>query len=331
MSVIFIDAKGAYQTDSLFKSDEVIRMELRSDFTTIEAERSGDPVYHEGELIYFNTGGESVKLPVKLIVRGHYRRDTANCNFPPLYVNFKKSEVANTIFRNQNELKLVTPCQDEKDVVDEFLIYKMYNKVTDLSLKVRLVKLLYYDTGTKTKLFEKYSFFIETKDHAAERNNAIVKDLVVTGRDMDRETFNKMSVFEYMIGNDDWYFTFNHNIIIMVPKDSSTAPYCVPYDFDLSAFVNTGYGQQREGRRVYKGLCFTPGEEKQIFDFYKALKPDFEAIINRREEISKGSKKQMINFLGYFYNVIEDPKLIKREFLDACEKSVDYRIKFDQP
>jgi hypothetical protein len=331
MSGFVTNVSGANQIDSLFRSDDLIRMELRSDFTTIGAERTGDAVYHEGELIYYNQGGENVKLTVKLIVRGHYRRDTANCNFPPLFVNFKKGEVANTIFRNQNELKLVTPCQDEKDVVDEFLIYKMYNKVTDLSLKVRLVKMLYYDTSTRTKLFEKYSFFIETKDHAAERNNAFVKDLVVTGRDMDRETFNKMSVFEYMIGNDDWYFTFNHNIIIMVPKDSSRAPYCVPYDFDLSAFVNTQYGQQREGRRVYKGLCFTSGEVKQVFDFYKDLRPEFEAIVNRREEISKSTKKQMINYLGYFYNVLEDPKLIKREFLDACEKSVDYKIKFDQP
>jgi len=325
-------ASGASQTDSLFRSDDVIRMELRSDFTAIEAERSGDEqAYHDGELTYYDQRGESVKLSVKLIVRGHYRRDTAHCDFPPLYVNFKKNEVANTIFSNQNELKLVTPCMDEKDVVDEFLIYKMYNKVTDLSLKVRLVRLLYYDTKTKRKLFEKYSFFIETKNHAAERNNAVVRDLAVSGNDLDRTTFNKMSVFQYMIGNDDWYFTFNHNIIIMVPKDSSCAPYCVPYDFDLSAFVNTVYGKERIGRRVYKGLCLTPDELKQVFDFYKALKPEFEGIINSREEISKSSKKQMVNFLGHFYTVIDDPRLIKREFIDPCEKAVDYKIKFDQP
>jgi hypothetical protein len=79
MSGFVTAASGENQTDSLFRSEEVIKMELRSDFTTIEAERTGDnPVYHEGELIYYNMGGESVKLSVKLIVRGHYRRDTAN-------------------------------------------------------------------------------------------------------------------------------------------------------------------------------------------------------------------------------------------------------------
>ena len=51
----------------------------------------------------------------------------------------------------------------------------MYNQVTDLSFKVRLVKILYFDTGRNKPVFEKYSFFIEDKDHVAERNNILQK------------------------------------------------------------------------------------------------------------------------------------------------------------
>ena len=47
----------------------------------------------------------------------------------------------------------------------------MYNQVTDKSLKVRLVKILFYDTSIRKELFEKYSFFIEDKKHFEERNN----------------------------------------------------------------------------------------------------------------------------------------------------------------
>ncbi len=174
LSFIYItNSATAGMVDSLFRSDEIIRMELRSDFSAIQEERTENPEYHDGELIYYTPGAEPVRLSVKVMARGNFRLNPANCNFPPLFVDFKKNEVTGTVFENQNRLKLVTPCQLEEDLIDEYAIYKLYNQVTDLSLKVRLVKILYFDTGIKKKLFEKHSFFIEDKDHAAERNNLL--------------------------------------------------------------------------------------------------------------------------------------------------------------
>lgn len=327
---------GAPDTDSLFKSDEIIQLELRSDFSAIQADRvSENPVYHDGELIYHSTDGKALGFTVKIMIRGHFRRDTANCNFPPLFVNFKKNEVKSTIFENQDKLKLVTPCQYEKDIFDEYLIYKMYNKVTDMSVKVRLARILYFDTSTGKKVFEKYSFFTEDKARVAERNNAFVREVLVRASELNRENFKKMSVFEYMIGNNDWYFTLGHNIIIMQPKDTTLAPYAVPYDFDLSGFVNARYANRKEGsdmapnkQRLYKGLCYTAGEFEEIFKFYRELRPEFESAINKLDLLSKSSKKSLINYLGNFYTEVDNNKLVKRKFLDACEKSVDYWIAY---
>lgn len=330
----------AVDTDSLFKSDEIIKMELRTDFSTIQAERTGIAEYHDGELIYYTPNGETVKLSVKLIVRGHFRRDTANCNFPPLYVNFKKGEVKNTIFKNQNELKLVTPCMYEKDVIDEYLIYKMYNNVTDLSMKVRLVKILYFDTSTRRNIFEKYSFFLEKKEHVAERNNYVVKDMMISPSDLDRENFKKMSIFQYMIGNGDWYFRLNvgngggylklnRNFVVMQPQDSTLSPYAVPYDFDLSSFVNADYAKSLMSRRTYKGLCFADKEFDEVFEFYKELRPEFETIINSTGQISRSSQKYMLKYIEDFYTIIESNKLIKQEFLDACENSLDLKFRIE--
>jgi hypothetical protein len=316
----------ASETDSLFKSDMIINMELKADFSAIQSERTGKAESHEGELVYYNPNGETVKLSVKLIIRGHFRRDTANCDFPPLYVNFRKDEIKSTIFKNQNELKLVTPCMDEKDVIDEYLIYKMYNKVTDLSMNVRLVKVLYFDSNTKRKLFEKYSFFLEKEEHMADRNNLVVKNYILTPFDLNRDNFRKLSVFQYIIGNGDWYFTFNHNLVILQQKDSTLAPYAVPYDFDLSSFVNAYYAKSQMTIRTYKGLCYTKEEFEEVFKFYKEKRSEFESVINNMEYVSKNSKKRMIKYIDYFYNVIESSKLIKREFLDVCENSVDYKI-----
>ena len=325
----------AAETDSLFISDEIIKMELRSDFSAIREDRTGNPRYHDGELVYYTPGGETIKLSVKVMVRGHFRRNPVNCKFPPLYVNFKKNEVKNTLFRNQDKLKLVTPCQNEEDVLDEYIIYKMYNQVTDLSIKVRLVKILYFDTGNGKEVFEKYSFFIEEKEHFAERSNAFEINVNILPFDLNRESIKRVSVFQYIVGNKDWYYHTRHNIMVMQPNDTSLAPFAVPYDFDFSAFVNADYTKPKgvpdellPDRRVYKGLCFTANEFKDIFEFYRVLRPVFESIINNMDLISKKTRKQMIKYIEYFYTVTESSELIKREFLDVCETKKTYGISY---
>jgi hypothetical protein len=328
----------AIETDSLFKSDEIINLELRSDFSAILNDRLTSPVYHDGELIYHTPGGEAKKLSVQIMVRGHFRRDTANCNFPPLYVNFKKIEVENTLFDNQDRLKLVTPCQTQEYVLKEYIIYQLYNQVTDLSMKVRLVKILYFNTHTDKKVFEKYSFFIEEKKHVAERNTVFEKDEFVSPSDLNKENFKRMSVFQYIIGNVDWlnwYFDKYHNVIIMQPYDTTLAPLAIPYDFDFAGIVHASYTLPKEGsevlsdkRRIYRGLCYTAEEFEASFEFYRKLRPVFESIINNMTLVSKRSRKQMIKYIGYFYNVIDNKKLIKREFLDACETTIDFKKPF---
>ena len=164
------------KTDTLFLSDEVFNMTLSSHFSEIRADTAKDPKPHPGKLTYYDPDGKIRKFSVKVRARGDFRRNTEICTFPPLLVNFRKSEVKNTIFNNQDKLKLVTACQKEEDVVEEYLIYKMYNLVTEMSLKVRLVKVVYIDDNTHKQVFERYSFFIEHEDQLAERNNAVQRD-----------------------------------------------------------------------------------------------------------------------------------------------------------
>jgi len=323
----------AAETDMLFQSDEIIKMELRSDFSAIQVDRVGNPEYHDGELIYYTSGGETTKLTVKVMARGNFRRDPANCQFPPLFVNFKKDEVKNTIFNNLDKLKLVTPCQTEGDVFEEYLIYKMYNQVTDLSLKVRLVKILYFDTGRNKKVFEKYSFFIEEKEIFAERINAFEKDNFLTPFELNWENFKKMSVFQYIIGNKEWYITTRHNVIIMQPNDTTMPPFAVPYDFDFSAFIDADYTKPKgvpeemlENRRVFKGLCYTAAEFKDIFEFYQELRPSFESIISNMELIPKYKRNLILDYIEDFYSVIGNNELVKQEFLDVCQSKKDYNI-----
>jgi hypothetical protein len=155
----------------------------------------------------------------------------------------------------------------------------------------------------------------------------------LTPFDLNKENFQKLSVFQYIIGNKDWFITSRHNIIIMQPDDASLKPYAVPYDFDFSGFVNAEYtitkGLTEDiliERRVYKGLCYTEDEFKEIFEFYRELKPVFESIIKNQKLISKYSRNQTIRYINRFYTVIESNELIKQEFLDVCETRKDYNI-----
>jgi hypothetical protein len=182
-----INPVRATDTDSLFQSDEILNMELRSNFSAIRIDSVGEPQYFDGELVYYNPDGNHIKFSVKVRIRGNFRRNPDNCNFPPLMVNFKKDEVKNTIFEKQDKLKLVTPCQNEEDVFSEYIVYKMYNLVTDKSMKVRLVKILYFDTGKGKKVFEKHSFFIEEKEGVMERNESFEKNYFISPFNLDRE------------------------------------------------------------------------------------------------------------------------------------------------
>lgn len=331
--LFLLNGARGQKTDTLFFSDEVINMTLTSHFSEIRADTAKDPKPHPGKLTYYDPDGKVRKFNVKVRARGDFRRNPEICTFPPLLVNFRKSEVKNTIFNNQDKLKLVTACQREEDVVEEYLIYKMYNLVTDLSLKVRLVKVVYIDDNTRRQVFERYSFFIEHEDQLAERNNAVERDSLLNPFMLDRENFMKMSVFEYLIGNRDWFISSRRNVIILRPLDKTKVLQVVPYDFDFAGLIDASYTKPRDvpeaflsKRRVYKGLCYSDDEFNRTFDFYRKLKPEFESIINNQEIISKATRKENLRYLEEFYQTIDNKAQFKKEFLDVCETRKMYNL-----
>lgn len=318
--------------DTLFMSNEIISMELRTDFSQLQEKRQLEEEWEqEGELIYYNLSGDPVVFSIKVEPRGNFRLDPQNCDFPPLMVNFDKDKVGGTLFENQNKIKLVTPCQYEEDVLEEYLIYRMYNKVTDYSLAVRLVEILYYDTGRGKRVFKKYSFFIEDIDHLAERMNGVEIETRLDPFTVNRQVMKKMHVFQYLIGNKDWYITTGQNMKFIQSHDTTELPVTVPYDFDFSEFVNADYTKPRgvpdemlEDRREYKGLCYSREEFQSLFRFYRSLKPEFIDMIMNMELISKFTRKQNVKYIERFYEVIDDEELFQKEFMSTCKTRKDY-------
>ena len=321
----------AGKPDSLFVSDELLVIDLRTDFSAILKKRVKDAEPVEGELRYYYLRQPAVSLPVKISPRGNFRLQPGNCSFPPLLLDFRKEDVKNTLFEKQNKLKLVTPCQEEKEVIEEYTVYKMYNSVTNLSLKTRLALIRYYDTGTDSVMFVKYSFFIEDKDRAAARLESKVTEEYVTPFDIDYDNFKKLSLFQYMIGNKDWHVTIRKNVLIMQPDDKSEKPFAVPYDFDFSGLVNAGYSQLKgvkpdtpQERRLFKGLCYDYEEFREMYDFFRELKPVFRRLIRKAILVPADEKYEIIRFIDEFYPVLKSKYMIREEFLKNCEKREYY-------
>ncbi|NMC40899.1 MAG: hypothetical protein GYA43_06970, partial [Bacteroidales bacterium] len=175
--------------------------------------------------------------------------------------------------------------------------------------------------------------FTEDKDRAAERLNATVTGRFITPFDLDHDNFKKLALFQYMIGNKDWYVTSRHNIIIMQPDDKSAKPFAVPYDFDFSGMINAAYtkvnGSPSEPspfRRQYKGLCYTMEELRDVFGFFRNLRPEFRNLIKESDLIPKSDKNEMLTYIDYFYSLSGSRSLIREEIINKCETRALYNI-----
>jgi hypothetical protein len=153
---LFATIANAQSTENswtgVFDNDEVLTLKLSGEVRVLLKDRSDDMQYHAITLSYQTPENVKVSFPIKAKTRGHFRRTQGNCRYPPLLLNFSKGETPeNSIFKNQGKLKLVTPCTDQKYVVYEYLVYKLFNLISEKSFRARLVNVIYEDNGKESK------------------------------------------------------------------------------------------------------------------------------------------------------------------------------------
>jgi hypothetical protein len=340
LSIQFGNASILYgQTglDSLFRSDDLLYIELYSDFKEIidtrwyeDSVKGGEAEYYEAKILYGEEDNQ-VEVPLRIKARGQFRRNPKHCKFPPLLLNFKKKEVKGTLFEGQDKVKMVTFCQDEPEVIKEYVVYKMFNLITDWSFNVRLVNVSYINTPKNKKLYEKIGFFIEEDEKVAKRHDSEIVKKHHFPFDLDPDNEAKVSMFQFMIGNPDWYYTTGQNTDIMHPTDTMLAPMAVPYDFDFSEFVDADYtkptgvpDEYLAKKRLFKGMCLSDDRLSEIIDYFNMMKPQFMEVINNNEYLPKFSKKECVDYLEEFYTIINTQDMLQTEVLDTCYTRKDY-------
>jgi hypothetical protein len=314
-------------TSDLFDSDEVLHIKLSGNIRVLMADRLDNAVYHSLVLTYKGGDSNEVSINIKAKTRGNFRRKKENCKLPPILLNFTE-ESRKTLFNNQHKLKLVTPCQSDNYVIREYLVYKLYNLVTPKSFRVRLVSVTLNDTE-KRKETSFYGILLEEDEQLAARSGLkILKDQKIRGEHTEQESFFKMALFQYMIGNTDWSVPYRHNIRVLA-FDSLSIPYAVPYDFDHSGIVNAPYAMPPEElglssvqERRFRGYCMTDKKTlEEVIAFYKRKRDEFYNVYKGCRLIDARYVNSTQKFLDGFYETLNDPKKINAALAFPCDKN----------
>jgi hypothetical protein len=329
LACIFLMNSVQGQSSGLFDTDEILEFTLRGDLKTVFKDRGEESQYYPATIQY-QADQDTINIPLKIKTRGHFRKMPSNCKYPPILLNFAKSTTPkSSVFAGQDKVKLVTPCQGDQYVIQEYFVYKLYNLITPKSFRARLVKVIYQDTVKNKSSDSYYGILLEEEKQMAIRNlsNSFEK-IGLRPEGTHKGDFMKMAVFQYMIGNTDWSVQYQQNIKLII-VDSMSLPSTVPYDFDHAGIVRAPYANPAPElqlsstlQRRYRGYCILDMNQfTEVFETFNQLKNDFYAFYEGNPLLKNSYQNQTIKFLDQFYETINDPEKAQKEFCHPCDKS----------
>lgn len=296
----------------VFAQKEIIEVTLTTDLSHLIEHRKKE-IDQPATISYKNETGGVVSYDIKITPRGKYRRRI--CDFPPLKLKFPKATLTEQGLSTHNDLKLVTHCIENKTIgneqlLKEFLIYRLYNLLTDKSYRVQLMQITYVDSSGKTGKEKRYGFLIEDTDEMAERLGGLECDQCMNPNPatLDAGAERLMSVFQYMIGNTDWSLEMARNIKIVQPIAGTGT--LVPYDFDFSGLVNPSYarvntniGLKSIKERSYLGYPATDEDLWGTINYLKSKREDLVREIRSFKPLSTNARLEMIAYLDEFFEI----------------------------
>jgi hypothetical protein len=317
--------------DPLFESSERLDVVIEAPWSTYLRSKSRDEDL-QGRLLIGTADDTGQAFDIGIRARGRSRHDW--CDFPPVLLNFKRSQVEDTLFENQNKLKLVVHCKAsaafEQIVLKEYLVYRMLNTLTERSFRVRLLHVTFVDSDGRLNDIERYAFLIEHKQRLAER---LGKEIVEVERakvgDLQPADLNTASVFAYMIGNTDFSPIIGpggeccHNVVLF--SNGNGALLAVPYDFDQSGVVDAPYAQPNRKfgirtvrQRVYRGRCANNDYIDDTLQIFRDRHRQVVELVDRQEGLQDATRRRVRDYIEGFFRIIDDPRRIKREIVDEC-------------
>ena len=254
-----------------------------------------------------------IEIPVEIRSRGVTRKNL--CPFPPLRVQLKKDAVGQNGWGPYRNYKLVTHCsdslRDEELLFREYLVYRMYEQLTDLCFNAQLLRMTYYVNGDTLKRF---AVLIENEEEMNQRLGLQELDPETTKiTRIHLEHYKSFVLFQYMIGNTDWNLGTGHNTKYVLEPGSET-PIVIPYDFDYCGLVNASYASPystlptknvRERYFMYRGK--KEDDFSAAIDEFLTLKDTWYELIQTFPYLSDDARDDILSWLDSFFVTIERP------------------------
>lgn len=364
---MFLTVCQSSYSQSLFSDDSVLSLSLTVDFPRLFADKVPHSKYPNGHEnlkgkhpVVIGVGGAAANATVSL--RGGSRFSL--CPFPPLKLRFPQVAVAG-LFQGVAESKIVTHCghlttgigEEDQLVYEEYLIYKLYQIVTDKSFKVRLAQITYQDLSRTFQTFTRPAIFIEDMSNLARRLNVeSIPDITNKKYDMPGEPHKdpwkvirpfalpesfQMQLFQMMIFNGD--FWRDHNLKYI--RDTQGKFHYIPYDFDNAGsfqypkrFRFASTSPNADGSIPLNMLtqntglkCLSNPQALAVIERFLKLRGSFEKAIRNFRLLSEEKKSLGLRNINEFYDELARLQSVLRlsdQEVPFCDKEAGIDSRF---
>lgn len=319
---------------SLFEEDDLLKISLSFDVARFLKKADRDQSVDGIMTIHFSQS-DSLESKVVLKYRGQSRFE--RCRYPPTRITFKKPLYELSDSGRIKNIKLVNQCQQGSVygdyVIREYLVYKLYNVLTDTSFRARLISLDIIDSEKKRKTITQFGILLEPEKLLEKRLNlteVITKSL--SQKHMFPVMINRLAIFNYMVSNWDWSVPGQHNIRVFTSLNPELGGVGipVPFDFDLTGVVNAEYaipppglGIEANRDRLFLGICRNREVYQHELMTFLDKKEEFYSVITDFPYLGKADKRDIISFLDQFFNQLEKPRSLDSlidYFLEKCKE-----------
>jgi len=318
----------AYKPAAIYDTQEPLEVTLTTNIGNIRGDKGTTRPWRTATLSYKDTAGGTISIPLRARTRGIWRLKM--CDFPPLRLNFSGETSKGTMFSHLDKPKLVSYCQDrdgyERYILQEYQLYRIYQVLTPVSHRARLLKFTYADSASGKVRAHRFGFIMEEPGALGARlNGKVMEQKGATGTDLDGFQNALFGVFQYMIGNTDFSVAGLHNVELLFTNDGNVMP--IAYDFDFAGAVNASYAipDERLGipnvrQRIYRGYCGDTAMFTKVFALFNEKRPEIYALY--RDPIGTllddDTVRETLKYFDEFYETINDPRSAKRKVVEAC-------------
>jgi hypothetical protein len=323
-------AQDGEKVSPLFRSESPLAVTFTANIGQLRDDKKhGDKAPWRGATLnYRGADSATVRVPVRAKVHGIWR--LAHCEFPPIRLNFAGKDTKNTVFDEIDKPKLTNYCRDtdayEQYVLQELQLYRIYQVLTPMSHRVRLLRVTYADSGSGKTEAVRYGFLLEDPDQMAARLGGKLTKLKGAGiGDFDETAQAVVYLFQYLIGNTDFSFNQLHNGEIVALPDGRNLP--VAYDFDFAGAVNARYATPDPSVRItkvryrkFRGYCQLNAEFAKALPIFQQKKDAIYALYS--DEVGKLMDptvvRETLDYFNEFYDAISDPGKADRVIFRDC-------------